>query len=193
MTDFIPDDDELFGGDDKEVDDSTGFDDDVDSDLTDEGYNVQSPDLKDDRGFIARIPLTIDGSVFADLFSSVVSPVINNITLTLQPLFRALGYDDRPDAQRFAEDDIGIEEGGPPELDDSWRGPYYGPDALYSKLQGMRSAWHYIDQIVKVTGDIVDVYYVRVDAPALPQRSDTRRKRHRKHYYKKGFEPKRRV
>lgn len=114
----------------------------------------------DGANLIRQVPLTLDGSVFANIYS-LGEDIDLTSGLDLQPLFEAIGFDPRSDAEQFAEDDAKFKPLPPGwARDKKWRGPYYGRDQLFDKLKGMKGAWMYIDVIYVDDTDITDVYYV---------------------------------
>lgn len=134
--------------------------------LPDDDEEVIGPNTED-AVFIGRVPLSIDGIVFADIYSTEGTdafPVLLS-NFNIEPLETAIGLDRRSEPERFVDDVLG----GIEEIPDGWtyskttRGPYYGLDQLYNKLSGMKSALHLILAVYEDTDELGgDVYYVEI-------------------------------
>lgn len=120
-------------------------------------------DGDDDAFFQGRVNLTLDGSVWADLFSATEEPFFGTgAVLDLTEFYQALGYDPRSEIDRFIEERLQPYDGVA--LTKNHRS-YFGIDQLRSKLEGMRGAWHLIDVIYidSSGGDLLDVYIVHIE------------------------------
>jgi hypothetical protein len=128
------------------------------------------------RFFLGRVAINLAGTIFADIWSEEEAPFLEASELNLQPLYTVLNVDPRSPEDIFLERQ-GVEDVLDFSPDDNTRGPYFGIDQFKAKLRGMRAAWHYITRIVRITGDVLEQYYLTIDAPKYVSQHGKRRKR----------------
>lgn len=122
---------------------------DYDPDDIDFGEEDPSP------SFLGRVKLTLDGTVFAKVFSYVKDAFTGTgAKLFLADLKKVLNVDERDDIDRFIDENL--EEYQQQMLTKNHR-VYYSRHQLKEKLDGMRSIWHYVVAIYhEVTIEIDD-------------------------------------
>lgn len=124
------------------------------------------PDINfDDPAFLGRVNLTLDGTVWADLYGDKPDPFIGTgAILNLTEFYEALGYDPRDDVTKLVDETIEDYDGT---TLSRWRDrQYLGLNQLKYKLEGMRNIWHYIETIWidKSGGDLLDVFIIHFDS-----------------------------
>ena len=120
------------------------------------------PDINfDDPTYLGRVNLSLDQTVWADLYSDRPDPFVGTGSiLDLTAFYQALGYDPRDDVTTLIDETIEDYDGTP--LTRQRDRQYLGLNQLKYKLEGMKAIWHYIQNIWidRSGGDLLDVYII---------------------------------